>query len=161
VRLLQASSGTTVFVDGVPSRFSAEDLQALFQPWGAVRAIMATHWSGHSLGSGCVEFATAGEADYAISLLNGREVMGDASGNPRQCRRISSRRLPNMSDSHLWALALMLLSWVIVTGVWLFVVSFVCASLGGQWYLRRVRHRQQQRLDAPAPGGDMPKVSVR
>jgi RNA recognition motif-containing protein len=68
--------GATVFVDGLPSRFSAEDLQALFRPWGAVRAIMASPRSGHSLGFGCVQFATAGEADYAISMLNGREVVG-------------------------------------------------------------------------------------
>jgi hypothetical protein len=51
-----------------------------------------------------------------------------------------------MSDGFLWVLAVLLLSWAIVTGVWLFLATFVCGSLGRQWYLRRVRH-SQPRLD--------------
>jgi RNA recognition motif-containing protein len=76
---------TTLFVDGLPSTFTRERLEALFQPYGVTRVIMGSHRSGRCLGFGFVEFSSAEQAGRAMEALHGRELQG---GRIRVCTTI-------------------------------------------------------------------------
>ena len=66
---------TRLFVDGIPSYFSENELRSLFLPYGTVlhtEVVRAS--SGRSLRFGFVEMATCQEAGRAMSGLNRSRV---------------------------------------------------------------------------------------
>jgi RNA recognition motif-containing protein len=69
--------GTRLFVDGIPSFFSDQQLKELFQRYGTVLSAEVMRYpDGESLEFGYVEIAAPEEADMAISRLNRTELYG-------------------------------------------------------------------------------------
>ena len=69
------SLNTTVFVDGLATDLTNEQLQTFFHPYGSLRVIVATSRAG-CLGFGFVVFASPAQATQAIEVLNGAELKG-------------------------------------------------------------------------------------
>ncbi len=76
----------TVFVDNLPRHLTNEDFQTFFQPYGALRVIIAMSKAGGCLGFGFVIFASPAQAAHAIEILNGAELAGRRI---RVCAKIS------------------------------------------------------------------------
>jgi RNA recognition motif-containing protein len=64
-----------LFVDGLPTSFSSQDLSDLFTDFGTVlKAEVVKNKEGHSLQFGFVAMGTSGEAYRAMASLNGSIV---------------------------------------------------------------------------------------
>lgn len=71
---------TNIFVGNLSYQTSQDELQRLFQDYGAVErvSIVTDRDSGQPRGFGFVEMTNRNEAEAAISALNGMEVNGRA-----------------------------------------------------------------------------------
>lgn len=69
---------TSIYVGNLPWRTTAEDLRALFEPYGEVESsrIVTDRESGRSRGFGFVDMAEAEPAQKAISELNNYDYGG-------------------------------------------------------------------------------------
>jgi len=69
---------TNIFVGNLSFGATEETIRALFEAHGAVErvSIVTDRDTGRSRGFGFVEMSDAGEAEKAISALNGRELDG-------------------------------------------------------------------------------------
>ena len=71
------TAGSTLFVDGLPQRFTADRLKDLFAPFGTVLwSRVVSGFSGDCSGFGYVDLATSQEALKAVKALDGCEVEG-------------------------------------------------------------------------------------
>jgi len=69
--------GSTLFVEGLPSSFSTQQLMDLFAPFGTVlSALVIIDPAGKSLRMGKVEMSTPREAESAIQKLHRSHVQG-------------------------------------------------------------------------------------
>jgi RNA recognition motif-containing protein len=66
----------TVFVDWLPPHLTESDLRELCTPFGQVVSAFVVCPPGRSSAFGYASFAAPAEAAYAISALNGAEIMG-------------------------------------------------------------------------------------
>ena len=67
----------TVFFEGVPSTYTTSDVQELFAQFGTVKStFLVTRRSGRSLCFGHVTFSSLCEARQAVTVLNGRVILG-------------------------------------------------------------------------------------
>ncbi len=84
--------GTKLYVGNLTFDTNDSDLEELFASQGAVRSaqVVMDRDSGRSKGFGFVEMGTDGEAQNAISALNGRDFKGRAltvnEARPREDR---------------------------------------------------------------------------
>lgn len=71
---------TNIFVGNLSFRTSQEDLNAVFSQYGNVEQVnvVTDRDSGQSRGFAFIEMSEHGEAESAISALNGRELNGRA-----------------------------------------------------------------------------------
>ncbi len=67
-----------LYVGNLPYRFSDEDLQSLFSPFGEVvtAIVVMDRQTGRSRGFGFVEFAKREQAEAAMKSLNGNQHGG-------------------------------------------------------------------------------------
>lgn len=67
-----------VYVGNLPFGASEEDLKNLFSEAGEVKSvkIITDQYSGRSRGFGFIEMTSQADAEKAISLLNGKTLMG-------------------------------------------------------------------------------------
>ena len=72
--------GKKIFVGNLSFDTTSQDLEALFAGTGTCESasVISDRNTGRSRGFGFVEMSSAGEAERAISELNGREVQGRA-----------------------------------------------------------------------------------
>ena len=72
--------GKKIFVGNLSFDTTSQDLEALFAGAGTCESasVISDRNTGRSRGFGFVEMSSAGEAERAISELNGREVQGRA-----------------------------------------------------------------------------------
>ena len=70
--------GKKIFVGNLSFSTTSADLEKLFAEMGTCEsaAVVTDRETGRSRGFGFVEMSSAGEADKAISALNGRDVNG-------------------------------------------------------------------------------------
>ena len=70
--------GKKIFVGNLSFNTTSADLEALFAEHGTCESatVVTDRDTGRSRGFGFVEMSSAGEADKAISSLNGRDVGG-------------------------------------------------------------------------------------
>ena len=70
--------GKKIFVGNLSFDTTSADLEALFSEMGTCESatVVTDRDTGRSRGFGFVEMSSAGEADKAISSLNGRDVAG-------------------------------------------------------------------------------------
>lgn len=70
--------GSKVYVGGLPYSTTDQQLQDLFAQYGAVASarIITDKFTGQSRGFGFVEMATDGDAQKAITALNGTQFGG-------------------------------------------------------------------------------------
>ena len=67
-----------IYAGNLPTTLSENDLREAFQAFGEVAraAIIKDKFSGESRGFGFVEMPNKGEAEKAISMLNGKDLKG-------------------------------------------------------------------------------------
>ncbi len=67
-----------IYVGNLPFGASEDDLKNLFSQVGEVKSIkiITDQYSGRSRGFGFIEMTSQAEAEKAISLLNGKTLMG-------------------------------------------------------------------------------------
>lgn len=67
-----------IYVGNLDYAVTSDELQALFEPFGAVASaeVQSKSRTGQSRGFGLVEMTNANEADAAIAALNGKEHNG-------------------------------------------------------------------------------------
>jgi RNA recognition motif-containing protein len=70
--------GKKIFVGNLPFSATSADLEALFAEAGTCESasVVTDRDTGRSRGFGFVEMSSAGEAEKAISSLNGRDLQG-------------------------------------------------------------------------------------
>ncbi len=69
---------TSLFIEGFPPTVSAQELFALFAPYGRVRSVeLATSWDGRPLRIAEVQMERAEDADWAIRLLHRSHMDGE------------------------------------------------------------------------------------
>ena len=71
-------SGKKMFVGNLPWRFTSEDLENLFDPYGPVMSakVIVDRETGRSRGFGFVELEDGQQIEEAIRELNGKDVDG-------------------------------------------------------------------------------------
>jgi RNA recognition motif-containing protein len=95
--------GKKLYVGNLSYDTTSADLEALFSPLGTCEsvAVITDRDTGRSRGFGFVEMSSSGEAQAAISELNGRELQGrtltvnearERSGGERRTQGFSGRR---------------------------------------------------------------------
>lgn len=69
--------GTRLYVGNLPFKVREEELQTLFQQAGTVQSvnIIRDKFSGQSRGFGFVEMASQDDADRAVQMLNGHNLI--------------------------------------------------------------------------------------
>lgn len=69
--------GTRLYVGNLPFKVREDELQTLFQQAGAVQSvnIIRDKFSGQSRGFGFVEMANQDEAERAVQMLNGHNLV--------------------------------------------------------------------------------------
>lgn len=69
-----------IYVGNLSSEVTEEDLQQAFEAFGGVKSakVIMDKYSGASKGFGFVEMQASGEAQTAISSLNGKELKGQS-----------------------------------------------------------------------------------
>lgn len=83
-----------IYVGNLPRTVNENDLRETFQAYGevATTSIIKDKFSGDSRGFGFVEMPNKGEAEKAISMLNGKDLKGrTATVNEAKPRTESSR----------------------------------------------------------------------
>ena len=69
---------TSLYIEGFPPAVSAQDLFALFAPYGRVRSVeLATSWDGRPLRIAEVRMERSDDADWAIRLLHRSRMDGE------------------------------------------------------------------------------------
>jgi RNA recognition motif-containing protein len=70
-----------IYVGNLSTTVSENDLREAFQAFGEVAraAVIKDKFSGESRGFGFIEMPNKGEADKAISMMNGRDLKGRAA----------------------------------------------------------------------------------
>jgi RNA recognition motif-containing protein len=69
---------TSIFIEGFPLSVSAQDLFALFAPYGRVESVeLATSWDGRPLRIAEVSMERSEAADWPIRLLHRSEMNGE------------------------------------------------------------------------------------
>ena len=70
-----------IYVGNLSNTVSENDLREAFQAFGEVAraAVIKDKFSGESRGFGFIEMPNKGEADKAISMMNGRDLKGRAA----------------------------------------------------------------------------------
>ena len=69
---------TSIFIEGFPLSVSAQDLFALFAPYGRVESVeLATSWDGRPLRIAEVRMERSEDADWAIRLLHRSDMDGE------------------------------------------------------------------------------------
>jgi len=72
------STSTSLFIEGFPLSVSAQDIFALFAPYGRVESVeLATSWDGRPLRIAEVRMQRSEDADWAIHLLHRSEMDGE------------------------------------------------------------------------------------
>lgn len=83
-----------IYVGNLPRTVNENDLRETFQAFGEVStaSIIKDKFSGESRGFGFIEMPNKGEAEKAISMLNGKDLKGrTATVNEAKPRTDSSR----------------------------------------------------------------------
>ncbi|MBM3305603.1 MAG: RNA-binding protein [Candidatus Aminicenantes bacterium] len=83
-----------IYVGNLPRTVNENDLREVFQAFGEVStaSIIKDKFSGESRGFGFIEMPNKGEAEKAISMLNGKDLKGrTATVNEAKPRTDSSR----------------------------------------------------------------------
>ena len=83
-----------IYVGNLPRAVNENDLRETFQAFGEVStaSIIKDKFSGESRGFGFIEMPNKGEAEKAISMLNGKDLKGrTATVNEAKPRTDSSR----------------------------------------------------------------------
>jgi RNA recognition motif-containing protein len=83
-----------IYVGNLPNTVNENDLREVFQAFGevATTSVIKDKFSGESRGFGFVEMPNGGEAEKAISMLNGKDLKGrTAKVNEAKPRTDSSR----------------------------------------------------------------------
>ena len=67
-----------IYVGNLPNTVNENDLREVFQAFGEVAktSVIKDKFSGESRGFGFVEMPNGGEAEKAISMLNGKDLKG-------------------------------------------------------------------------------------
>jgi RNA recognition motif-containing protein len=73
-----SSTSTSLFVEGFPPSVSAQELVALFAPFGRVTSVeLAKSWDGRPLRIAEIRMECAEGADWAIRLLHRSHMDGE------------------------------------------------------------------------------------
>jgi RNA recognition motif-containing protein len=69
---------TSLFVEGFPPSVSAQELFALFAPYGRVKSVeLATSWDGRPLRIAEIQMERSEDAEWAIRLLHRSHLDGE------------------------------------------------------------------------------------
>ena len=70
-----------IYVGNLPNTVNENDLREVFQAFGevATTSVIKDKFSGESRGFGFIEMPNKGEAEKAISMLNGKDLKGRAA----------------------------------------------------------------------------------
>jgi len=83
-----------IYVGNLPNSVNENDLREVFQAFGEVStaSVIKDKFSGESRGFGFIEMPNKGEAEKAISMVNGKDLKGrTAKVNEAKPRTDSSR----------------------------------------------------------------------
>jgi RNA recognition motif-containing protein len=77
-QIKKGGSGMNIYVGGLSSGVTEQDLRQAFEAFGQVTSakIITDKYSGESRGFGFVEMPTKAEAQSAITGMNGKELKG-------------------------------------------------------------------------------------
>ncbi len=75
---MPSTTSTSLFIEGFPLSTSAQELRALFAPYGKVTSVeLANSWDGRPLRIAELHMERAEDADWAIRLLHRTHMDGE------------------------------------------------------------------------------------